>query len=142
MGSNEGGDMKPRYSTRIQGKFPVTITLGSQASEGCILDLTVPGCLIESPIVIKKGDYLQLKMLLPGCTSPCSVALAAVRWTKGSQFGVEFIKMHEKEQQQLHQVMARHRSNRTDTQEGNINRFSEPTGQNWHLDTYSLAERK
>jgi hypothetical protein len=91
-------------------------------------------------MVIKKGDYLQLKMLLPGCTSPCSVGLAAVRWTKGSQFGVEFIKIYQKEQRQLHQVMARHRSNRTVRQEGNINRFSEPAGQNWHLDTYSLTE--
>ena len=128
--------MRPRYRKRIQTKCPVTITVGLQASEGSILDLTVPGCLIESAVTIKTGDYLQLKMLLPGCTSPCSVALAAVRWTKGSQFGVEFIKMHENAQQQLDHVMARHLPQRAVPQEGDRHRFSEAGGQNWHLETY------
>jgi hypothetical protein len=41
--------VKPRYRKRIQAKFPVTVTVGLHASEGRILDLTVPGCLIESP---------------------------------------------------------------------------------------------
>ncbi len=104
--------MTPRYRTRIQANFPVIITLSSHASEGRILDLTVPGCLIESPLVTKKGDYLQLRMLLLGYTSVCSVALAAVRWAKGSQFGVEFIKMTAQDQRQLHYVIARHRSHR------------------------------
>lgn len=132
--------MKPRYRQRIQARFPVTIILGLHAGEGRILDLTVPGCLIESPMVMKKGAYLQLKMFLPGCTAPCSVALAGVRWTKGSRFGVEFIKMHEKAQEQLHYVMARHQPNRAVTQEGDRHRFSEPAGQNWHLDTYVFPE--
>jgi hypothetical protein len=48
--------------------------------------------------------------------------------------------MNEKEQRQLHRVMARHRCSRTVTKEGNINRFSEPTGQNWHLDTYTFTD--
>jgi hypothetical protein len=132
--------MKPRYSERIQAKFPVTITLGSHLSEGRILDLTVPGCLIESPVRVKKGDCLQLKMLLPGCKSPCSVAMATVRWSKGSQFGVEFIKMHESAQEQLRHVMARNQSSRAVTQEGDRRRFSDAGGQNWHLETYSLAK--
>jgi PilZ domain len=131
--------MKPRYSERIQATFPVIITVGSLVSEGRILDLTVPGCLIESPVSVTKGDYLQLKLSLPGLNSPFSVALAAVRWTNGSQFGVEFIKMNEKEQRQLNQVMARHLSNRVLNQEAKRHQFSEPGGQNWHLDTYSLA---
>ncbi len=54
---NGGGEMRPRYRTRIQAKFPVTITVGLHASEGRILDLTVPGCLIESAVSMKKGDY-------------------------------------------------------------------------------------
>ena len=132
--------MKPRYNKRIQIESPVVFTIGSLVGEGRALDITVPGCLIESPVSVKKGDYLQLKLFLPGLKSPFSVALAAVRWTNGSQFGVEFIKMNEKEQRQLNQVMARHLSNRDLKQEGTRQQFSEPDGQNWHLDTYSLAE--
>lgn len=80
------------------------------------------GLSIKHPAIMKKGDYLKLKMLLPGYTSPCSVALAAVRWTKGSQFGVEFIKMTAHTQRQLHHVG--HRANRALTHEGNAPQFA------------------
>jgi hypothetical protein len=83
--------MKPRCHKRIQIEASVIFTIGSCVGEGRALDISVPGCLIESPISVKKGDYLQLKVFLPGLKSPFSVALAAVRWTNGSQFGVEFI---------------------------------------------------
>ena len=132
--------MKARYSKRIVAESTVTITVGSLVSEGRILDLTEPGCLIESPVSLKKGDCLQLKLFLPGLRSPFSVALAAVRWTNGFKFGVEFIKMDEKDQRQLKQVMARHLSNGAVKQAGTRQEFSDPTGQNWHLDTYSLTE--
>lgn len=131
--------MTPRYNKRIYAQCPVTITLGSHASEGRILDLTLSGCLIESHVFVKKGDYVQLNILLPGYKSPCSVALAAVRWTKGSQFGVELIKMNEQAQRQLHQVIARHQPDPAVTREANRHQFSALGGQNWHLDTYSLA---
>ena len=89
--------MKPRYNKRIHIQSPVIFTIGSGIGEGRVLDITVPGCLIESPISVKRGDYLQLKLFLLGLKSPIAVALAAVRWTDGSQFGVEFIRMEEKE---------------------------------------------
>lgn len=132
--------MKARYSKRIVAESTVTITVGSLVSEGRILDLTEPGCLIESPVSVKKGDCLQLTLFLPGLRSPISVALAAVRWTNGIKFGVEFIKMDEKDQRQLKQVMARHLSNGAVKQARTCQEFSDPAGQNWHLDTYSLTE--
>lgn len=132
--------MKPRYHKRIHIKTPVIFAIGSRAEEGHALDLTVPGCLIESPVSVKKGDYLQLKLYFPDLTSPFVVALAAVRWTDGSQFGVEFIRMENKEQRQLNHLMVRLLSNRAVQQEGKRPRFSESGGRNWHLDTYSLAK--
>jgi len=133
--------MKPRYNKRIHIQSPVIFTIGSGIGEGRALDITVPGCLIESPISVKRGDYLQLKLFLLGLKSPIAVALAAVRWTDGSQFGVEFIRMEEKEQRQLNHIMARHLSNRSFKQGGIRHQFGEPGGQNWHLDTYSIAKR-
>ena len=132
--------MKPRYHKRIHITSPVIFTIGPRVGEGHALDLTVPGCLIESPVSVKKRDYLQLKLFVPGLASPVAVALAAVRWTNGFRFGVEFIKMEEQEQRQLNHVMARHLSNRTLKQEWTRHQFSEPGGQNWHLETYSLTE--
>jgi hypothetical protein len=71
-----------------------------------VLDLTIPGCLIQSPLRLNKGEYLQLKMFLPGMKIPFSVALGAVRWHKESHFGVEFIKMSETDSRVLSQFVS------------------------------------
>src|SRR5689334_23130587 len=84
--------MKARYRDRIVLRSPVTFSSGSLIGEGQVLDLTAPGCLIESPVAVSKGQYLQLKLILPVLKSPLSVDLAAVRWTNERRFGVEFIK--------------------------------------------------
>jgi hypothetical protein len=98
--------LKPRYKERISVHFPVIFTIGSRLGEGVVLDLTIPGCLIQSPIALKKGEYLHLKMFLPRMKLPFSVALGAVRWDKGTHFGVEFIKMSEKDSRVLTQFMS------------------------------------
>lgn len=133
--------MHARYSERIHAKGRVLITVGKHVSEGQILNLTVPGCLIESPLSVKKGDSLQLKLILSGVKSSFDVALAVVRWTSGFQFGVEFIEMKEKDQRQLNEVIARHQPNRASKKtKGTRQQFSDPTAHNWHLESYSLAD--
>ena len=81
---------------------------GSQTGEGQILDFTIPGCLIESPMSVHQGQSLRLQMFLPGHTFPLLVQLGVVRWTKGKQFGVEFIKIHESQQRILRHFLDRH----------------------------------
>ena len=44
----------------------------------------------------------------PGGTSAIAVKLAAVRWTKGNRFGVEFIRMGRWDQAILETFMAEH----------------------------------
>jgi hypothetical protein len=78
--------MKPRYKERIALRSLVTFTMGSQTEEGRVLDLTSPGCLIESSVAVQEGQSLQL---LPGLESPLSILLGVVRWTDGNQSGVE-----------------------------------------------------
>lgn len=101
--------MKPRYRERIALRSLVTFTMGSQTGKGRILDLTSPGCLIESSVAVQKGQSLQLNIfLLPGLESPLSILLGVVRWTNGKQFGVEFIKMDEQNRLTLNRLMAQH----------------------------------
>lgn len=76
-------------------------TMGSMVGEGQVLDLTNPGCLIESTAEVKKGESLHLKIFLRGLKTPLTIALGVVRWANGSRFGVEFIKMTEDEAAQL-----------------------------------------
>ena len=131
--------MQARYSKRIPAKGRVLITVGSHVTEGQVLDLSVPGCLIESSVTVKKGDSLQLKLFLPGVKSSFSVELATVRWTEGFRFGVEFLKMHHADQQRLEHAAAPPGLNRASKAEGTRPQFSGPTAVNWHLDTHSLA---
>jgi hypothetical protein len=50
----------------------------------------------------------QLQTSLTGGTSAIAVKLAAVRWSKGNRFGVEFIRMGRSDQEVLETFMAEH----------------------------------
>ena len=131
--------MKPRYKGRLRLQGQVVFTNGAQTGEGRLVDLTSPGCLIESAgIAVPKGQSLQLTISLHGHTQPLKVALAVVRWMNGNQFGVEFIKMEESHRLALNQIMARHVPDLTPNTMKKT--FSEPGGRNWHLETYSMRK--
>ena len=131
--------MKPRYKDRIRLKCSVTFTTGLQTGEGRVLDLTSPGCLIESAVAVQKDQSVQLKMSLPGVKSPFIVTLGVVRWSRGNQFGVEFIKMDEANRVVLDRFMAHHIADLLHARTGRQS-FSDPGGQNWHLETYGTSK--
>jgi hypothetical protein len=132
--------MKPRYRQRIPLRIPVTFTMGARIGEGRVLNLTVPGCLIESPVTLQKGQSIQLNIHLPGLERPLPVGLAVVRWTNGKQFGVEFIRMGQSEGLLLKRFMAQHLSDLAPSKRKR-HAFSDPGGSNWHLETYSISNR-
>jgi len=80
--------------------------MGSMVGEGEVLDLSNPGCLIDSTALVNKGESLHLKIFLRGPKVPLTIDLAVVRWTNGSRFGVEFIKMSEVDRAQLTSFLA------------------------------------
>jgi hypothetical protein len=98
--------MQARYKNRVPLTASVSFCNGELCGEGRVLDLTAPGCLIESPQEVLKGQYFQLQISLPDLNASLSVRLAAVRWSKGRRFGLEFIKMDRPEQQMLDAFMA------------------------------------
>lgn len=100
--------MQQRYRPRIKLRVPVRFACEAGIGQGQIVDLTVPGCLIESPTGVHRGQSLQLEIYVPGFKYPLSVSLGVVRWTKGQRFGVEFIKMHESQQRLLQRFMAQY----------------------------------
>jgi hypothetical protein len=130
--------MKPRYRQRVPLKIPVIFTMGAQIGGGRVLDLTIPGCLIESPVTVRKGQSIQLKIHLPGRETPLTVGLGVVRWTNGKQFGVEFIRMGESQGVLLQRFIAQHLSDLAPSKR-NRHAFSDPGGSNWHLETYSIS---
>jgi hypothetical protein len=132
--------MKPRYKPRISLKSPAVFAVKGVIGQGRVLNLTNPGCLIESSVVVKQGDYLNLKLLLGGLKSPLLVTGGAVRWTNGVQFGVEFIEMTEAERLKLDHFLSHHM--RGSAAPARTTRFSEPGGHNWHLKVHSQGKEK
>jgi hypothetical protein len=97
--------MKPRYSQRVAVCCSVIFAGDGGVGEGRLLDVSLPGCLLESAASLKSGDYVQLRLFLPDLQSPLHVPLAAVRWVDGTRVGLEFIRTSHEEQSRLRQFV-------------------------------------
>ncbi len=100
--------MQARYSQRVSVDGSVMFAGEHVVGEGRILDLSLPGCLLESSKKMSAGEYLQLRLFLPDRATPLHVALAAVRWVDGSKLGVEFIRTSQEEQRRLERFFNQH----------------------------------
>lgn len=101
--------MKSRYSDRVPVECSVVFSGEAMIGEGRVIDISLPGCLLESPETAKPGDYVQMKLFLPDQQAVLSVPLAVVRWAEGNRIGVEFIRSSEEDQSRLTRFVQRHR---------------------------------
>ena len=85
--------IKIRYCPRVHSNFPVVFTTENCVGEGMVVNVSIPGCAIQSRKRVQLGSYLEMRMLIPDTRSPLHVGLAKVRWSEGRRFGVEFIRM-------------------------------------------------
>ncbi|HKN85705.1 MAG TPA: PilZ domain-containing protein [Nitrospiraceae bacterium] len=102
---------KPLDEKRQHRRFPVQFrssfsSVNVVGGEGTLADLSVRGCRIECRIAVKPGTELQLKIHLPNEQAPLGITVAAVRWTHGETFGVEFMDMHDEEWKRLGRFIA------------------------------------
>ncbi len=84
--------MTPRYSARKSTTCKVTLSCGARVGDGQIVDLTVPGCLLETAVVLERGQAVQLRIHLDK-HRPMRVDLGIVRWVQDGKAGIEFIRM-------------------------------------------------
>jgi PilZ domain-containing protein len=66
-----------------------------------MLDLSMCGCRIESPVMMTPGLSLELRIHLPDLDWPLMIEAASVQWVSGQTFGLAFFRMKETEQQQV-----------------------------------------
>lgn len=92
--------MPPRYSDREKTICKVTLSCGARVGEAQVLDLTVPGCLLETALVLERGQPVQLRVYLDK-QRPLRIDLGIVRWAQEGKAGIEFIRMAEDEQLRL-----------------------------------------
>lgn len=93
--------MKHRYSPRVTVEGSAVFANDAMTGEGRVIDLSLPGCLLETPISVRHGQYVQLKLSLPDKKPPINVPLAVVRWVAGNRIGLEFIRSSEEDQARL-----------------------------------------
>lgn len=69
--------------------------------EGTVLDLSMEGCRVRSATPMLKGVYMEVFITLLGQIPPLPIELAVVRWSPGSVFGLEFIRITDRHQARL-----------------------------------------
>jgi hypothetical protein len=133
--------MKPRYYPRVAVQGSAVFTVGGFTGKGQVLDLTVPGCLIDSPLVPNKGDSLVLRMNLPQEGVTFRVARGVVRWVLGTCFGVEFIEMDQRERVRYNTTVSNllHHQAARRSRPDKSNYSRQQGGVNWHREEYGVS---
>ena len=102
-------DMKAedrRTTPRLRVQFRTTFATSSNLEgTGIMLDLSMGGCRIESPVSVEPGVSLELRIYAPDIEWPLMVEAASVQWVSGQIFGMAFFRITETEQQRLGQVI-------------------------------------
>ena len=99
--------------------------------QGVVLDLSVAGCRMRSPVEFTTGEYFGVVIDIPWYINPLDVPLAVVRWSKGQECGMEFIQMEPEDQRRLRELNLRDRSG-----QGSTTRHGDsmtPRGRAWPL---------
>ena len=78
-----------RYRVDLAATFSNDHTCGF----GVITDVSARGCRVESKVPIAPGNVGQLLIDLPDCPAPLKVSQALVRWVRGQEYGLEFIRL-------------------------------------------------
>lgn len=99
--------MVTRYGPRVAISCGVLLAGDRSFSEGRMVDVSSPGCLIECVHNFQVGDYVQVRIFLPDQADPLSIPLGAVRWVDSARVGVEFIKSSEEDQHRLSRFVRR-----------------------------------
>ncbi len=103
---NDEEIMEDRIASRCPVHCPIVFKGDRMLGKGTLTNLSLSGCGVESTTILRKGVYLSVAMNFPNQESPMDIGLAKVRWSLGSKFGLEFIRMGSVEQAQLHRLVA------------------------------------
>ena len=81
---------------RSYHRYPVTypVVFGGApfVGEGTVQNLSLTGCSVTCDRTVLAGSYVRLSLILPDPTSSLFIELGKIRWARGNQFGVEFIR--------------------------------------------------
>jgi hypothetical protein len=87
---------------RVQVNYSASFSAGWLLNgSGVMLELSVAGGRARSAVPLKTDYHLRLWIDVPRYETTLRIALAAVRWTKGEEFGLEFLKVEQEDRRRL-----------------------------------------
>ena len=102
--------MGRRFSIRSYSRFPVECPiyfLGDRfLGKGTVLDLSRVGWRVDGDHVVQAGIHVALRVFLPDQDSPVRIDRAAVRWSRGQEFGLEIMLMQPQEKARLRRFIS------------------------------------
>jgi PilZ domain. len=98
-------EMELRSSRRVAVTFPVRLSSDSMIGQGTVINLSVPGCAIQTDLPVQPGDYLELHVMTPDQARPLIVTLAKVRWATLQKAGIEFIRVRRDDQGRIQRLI-------------------------------------
>jgi len=93
----------PRIPVDMQIFF--SSTNKTDIREGTMFDLSARGCAVTSMSSVKPGSAVRILIRATDLGSPITIESAAVRWSEGGEFGVEFLGLSEIDQRRLHRLL-------------------------------------
>ncbi len=93
----------PRIPVDMQVFF--SSTNKTDILEGTMFDLSARGCAVTSVSSIQPGSAVRILIRATDLGLPITIESAAVRWSEGGEFGVEFIGLSEIDQRRLHRLL-------------------------------------
>jgi hypothetical protein len=97
--------MDDRKYPRFPVAGEVTFSSGDVQGRGRLDNLSRQGAAIVSDTLVPRGDYLSVRITIPNHQGSIEADLAPVRWVRGHQFGVEFIRIQPASQQALRRML-------------------------------------
>lgn len=105
--TDQGSSVKERYSHRVSVRGSVNFAVGNCKGKGRILNLTIPGCMVETHYSLKKGDCMSLSLFIPEFLATLDVSKGIVRWVEGRRFGVDSVRVEQKQRLRYNACVAR-----------------------------------
>lgn len=94
-----------RNYLRFPLRYPVIFGGAPFVGEGMLTNLSVTGCSVSCDREVLCGSDIRVSVLLPDRPSVLSIDLGTIKWVKGHQFGVEFVRVPPEAQQRLDRTL-------------------------------------
>ena len=85
--------------------YPVIYGGAPFVGEGVLTNLSLTGCSVLCDREVLCGSVVRVSVLLPKQTQALSIELGTIKWVRGHQFGVEFLRLPLEARQRLNSTL-------------------------------------